>query len=79
MYRKMEEEIEKLRQQVAEQAGQRSGARLLITHPGVGPDTALATDVFLDPRRFADGKALTSYVGIIPREYSSGEHQRLVE
>jgi len=78
MYRKMEEEIENLTQQVAEQAGQRCGARLLMTHPGVGPVTALATEVFLgDPKRFADGKALASYVGIIPREYSSGERQRL--
>jgi len=78
MYRKMEEEIENLTQQVAEQAGQRSGARLLMTHPGVGPVTALATEVFLgDPKRFADGKALASYVGIIPREYSSGQRQRL--
>jgi len=44
-----------------------------MTHPGVGPITALATDVFLgDPARFADGKALANYVGIIPSEYSSG-------
>ena len=49
-----------------------------MTHPGVGPITALATDVFLgDPKRFVDGKALASYVGIIPREYSSGGRQRL--
>src|SRR5262249_50911362 len=74
MYRKMEEEIENL----TEQARQRPGARLLTSHPGVGPVTALATDVFLgDPQRFADGKALASYVGLIPREYSSGERQRL--
>jgi transposase len=78
MYKNMEAEIENLTQQVAEQAANRFGARLLTTHPGVGPVTALATDVFLgDPKRFADGKALASYVGIIPREYSSGEHQRL--
>ena len=77
MYRKIDEEIEKLTEQVAEQARQRPGAQLLLTHPGVGPVTALATDVFLgDPRRFADGKSLASYVGIIPREYSSGERQR---
>jgi len=56
----------------------RPGSRLLMTHPGVGPVTALATDVFLgDPARFADGKVLASYVGIIPREYSSGGRQRL--
>jgi transposase len=73
LYRKMQDEIEQLTAQVVEQAEQRSGARLLLTHPGVGPVTALATDVFLgDPQRFADGKALASYVGLIPREYSSG-------
>jgi len=78
MYRHMKEEIEKLTVQVAEQAEHRSGAPLLMTHPGVGPVTALATDVFLgDPQRFADGKALASYVGLIPREYSSGARQRL--
>src|SRR5262245_66070541 len=74
----MEEEIENLTKQVAEQADQRTRARRLMTHPGIGPVTALATEVFLgDPQRFADGKALASYVGIIPREYSSGGHQRL--
>lgn len=78
MYQTIESEIGKLTAQVAEQAENRCAARRLMTHPGVGPVTALATEVFLgDPRRFADGKALASYVGIIPREYSSGGHQRL--
>jgi transposase len=36
LYRKMEEEIENLTQQVAEQAEQRCRSRLLMTHPGVG-------------------------------------------
>ena len=77
MYEKFEAEIEKLNQRVQEQACGRPGARLLMTHPGVGPVTALATDVFLgDPARFADSKALASYAGMIPREYSSGGRQR---
>jgi transposase len=78
MYEKFEAEIEKLNQRVEEQVCERAGARLLMTHPGVGPVTALATEVFLgDPARFADSKALASYVGMIPREYSSGGRQRL--
>lgn len=78
LYAKFEAKIEKLNQRVEEQAWERSGALLLMTHPGVGPVTALATDVFLgDPTRFADSKALASYVGIIPSEYSSGGRQRL--
>jgi transposase len=76
-YAQFEAEIEKLNQQVGEQAGERPGARLLMSHPGVGPITALATDVFLgDPARFSNGKALASYVGIIPSEYSSGGRQK---
>ena len=78
MYQNIDLEIDKLTQQVAEQAESRCSARRLMTHPGVGPVTALATEVFLgDPKRFADSKALASYVGIIPREYSSGGQQRL--
>jgi transposase len=78
MYEKFEAEIEKLNQRVEEQVSKRPGARLLLSHPGVGPITALATEVFLgDPARFADSKALATYVGMIPREYSSGGRQRL--
>jgi len=48
-----------------------------MTHPGVGPITALATEVFLgDPRRFANSKAVASYIGMIPQENSSGGRQR---
>ncbi len=78
MYRKFETEIEKLNKRVEEQVCERPRARLLMTHPGVGPITALATEVFLgDPSRFADSKALASYVGMIPSEHSSGGRQRL--
>jgi hypothetical protein len=39
---------------------------------------ALATKVYLgDPTRFADGKALSSYVGMIPEEDTSGKRRRL--
>jgi transposase len=78
MYVKFEREIENLNQRVERHAHERVGARLLMTHPGVGPITALATEVFLgDPARFADSKALASYVGMIPGEHSSGKRQRL--
>src|SRR5262249_57904720 len=78
MYVQFETEIEKLNQRVEQQARERFGARLLMTHPGVGPITALATEVFLgDPSRFADSKELASYTGMIPGEHSSGKRQRL--
>jgi transposase len=69
--------IEALDAQVRTHAEARPQARRLMTHPGVGPVTALATEVFLgDPARFADGKAVGSYIGLIPSEYSSGDRQR---
>jgi len=70
--------IDELDQEVSAHARERPQARRLMTHPGVGPVTALATEVFLgDPSRFVDAKALASYVGLIPSEYSSGGRQRL--
>ncbi len=78
LYPRLQEEIDELDQRVGEQARQRPQARRLMTHPGVGPITALATEVFLgDPTRFADGKAVASYMGMIPSEHSSGGRQRL--
>ena len=78
LYPRLQESIDELDRQVSEQAQQRPEARRLMTHPGVGPVTALATEVFLgDPKRFSDGKALASYIGMIPSEHSSGRRQRL--
>jgi transposase len=78
MYMKFETDIEILNREVEQRAGARPGARLLMTHPGVGPITALATEVFLgDPSRFADSKELARYIGMIPGEHSSGKRQRL--
>lgn len=78
MYRQLGADIEALDRTAAERAEQRVRSRLLMTHPGVGPITALATEVYLgDPTRFADGKAVASYVGMIPEEDSSGKRRRL--
>lgn len=80
LYRQLQERIEELNQEVERQAEQRVQSRRLLTHPGVGPVTALATEVFLgDPCRFENGKKVASYIGMIPREHSSGKHQRLGE
>lgn len=53
-------------------------ARLLMTQPGVGPITALAFVLTVgEVSRFQRGKQVASYLGLIPRERSSGGKQRL--
>ena len=51
--------------------------KLLMTHPGVGPITALAFVLVLGtPERFSNGKQVASYLGLIPCEDSSADHRR---
>lgn len=74
----LEEEIARLNQQVETEVKQRPAAGKLMTHPGVGPVTALAMVLTLGPaERFASGKQVASYFGLIPSEHSSGGRQRL--
>ena len=49
-----------------------------MTQPGVGPITALAFVLTIgDVTRFKHSKQVASYLGLIPREHSSGGKQRL--
>ena len=74
----LEPEIRELDRRVAEEARQRPEAVLLMTHPGVGPVTALAMVLTLGPaERFESAKQVGSYFGLIPSEDSSGGKQRL--
>jgi transposase len=51
-------------------------AKRLMTVPSIGPITASAFIAALDDAGRFDGAAqVTSYLGLVPREYSSGEHQ----
>jgi transposase len=78
LYAQMQKRIQELDKEVEAQARRRPQARRLLTHPGVGPVTALATEVFLgDPSRFTTGNQVASYIGMIPCEHSSGKRQRL--
>jgi len=69
--------VKELDQRIGEEVGRREDAQRLMTHPGVGPQTALATVLVLGPvERFPDTRRLTSYLGLIPQEESSGSRQR---
>jgi len=74
----LDEQIEKLDRAVQQAADQHPQAKLLMTQPGVGPNTALAFVLTIgDVSRFPRGKQVASYVGLIPREESSGGRQKL--
>jgi transposase len=74
----LDEQIAPLDQAAQQAAEQNRQARLLMTQPGVGPITALAFVLIIgDVSRFPRGKHVASYLGLIPREYSSGGQQRL--
>ena len=74
----LEAELVELNRRVDEEVRKRPEAMRLRTHPGVGPVTALAMVLTLGPaERFASGKDVGSYFGLIPREDSSGGKQRL--
>jgi transposase len=52
-------------------------ARLLMSHPGVGPIASLAFVLTVgDVSRFRRGKQVASYLGLIPSERSSGAKRR---
>jgi transposase len=50
LYGQLQQRIQELDQEVKEQVQRRPHALRLLSHPGVGPVTALATDVFLGCR-----------------------------
>jgi transposase len=75
----LEASIGELDRAVAEQVHTRPAARRLMTHPGVGPVTALAFALTMGPaERFQRGKQVASYLGLIPSEHSSGGRQQLL-
>ena len=74
----MDQQIVMLDQAVKKAAEENEKSRLLMTQPGVGPITSLAYVLTMgNVGRFQRGKQVASYLGLIPREYSSAGKQRL--
>jgi transposase len=75
---RMNPTIQELTAAVEQEASKRPEVLRLMTHPGVGPLTALAYVLIIGtPARFQRGKQIGTYVGMIPCEDSSGGKQRL--
>ena len=70
--------IAELSQAIEQEAKKFPEARWLMTHPGVGPLTALAFVLIIGRAdRFQCGKQIASYLGLVPLEDSSGNRRRL--
>jgi transposase len=62
---------------LAEQAKTHKVAKRLCTAAGVGPVTVISFEATVDRvERFAHAKHVRAYLGLVPRELSSGEKQR---
>jgi len=70
--------IAELSQAIEQQVEKCPEAQRLMTHPGVGPLTALGFMLIIGKaERFQCGKQVASYLGLVPLEDSSGNRRRL--
>jgi transposase len=70
--------IAELSQAIEQEVEKSPEAQRLMTHPGVGPLTALAFVLIIGTtERFRSGKPIASYLGLVPCEESSGDRRRL--
>jgi len=78
MVDQLDASLKRFDEAVNQQAGASADARVLMTHPGIGPVTSLAFVLMVGPvNRFARSRQLVSYLGLNPREHSSGGKQKL--
>jgi len=74
----LEDQVEALRTALTHLAEQMPDAQLLRSVPGIGVLTATALVAFVgDIHRFRCGRVFAAYLGLTPRERSSGQHRRL--
>jgi len=74
----LEAKAEAIRAELTRLAAQMPDAQLLLTVPGIGVLTATALVAFVgDPGRFRSGRHFAAYLGLTPREHSTGQVRRL--
>ena len=73
----LETEIDKLDAGIARRAKENEMARRLMTVPGIGPLIATAIAVLtLSPETFRKARDFAAWLGLIPRQHSTGGKQR---
>jgi transposase len=70
--------IAELDREIARRAREDEAARLLMTVPGIGPVTATALLAIAPaPEAFNRGRDFAAWLGLVPRQHSSGGKERL--
>ena len=70
--------IRDLEKRIRTDAGQDEEAKRLMSIPGVGPITAMAIQAFAPPMEgFRRGRDFSAWLGLVPRQHSTGGKQRL--
>jgi transposase len=78
LIRDLQRRLAGIDRELGELAREHPAARRLATIPGVGPITATALVVVIgDISRFRSGRHLAAYLGLVPKQRSSGGKQRL--
>jgi len=74
----LNEQIKLLDKEIARRAREDEAARRLMTIPGIGPITATALLALAPPAEgFARGRDFAAWLGLTPRQHSSGGKERL--
>ena len=74
----LEAEIGKLNAEIARRAKENDVARRLMTIPGIGPLIATAIAVLAPPpETFRKARDFAAWLGLVPRQHSTGGKQRL--
>jgi len=77
--RELERRIGALTQELEHLADQDPACRRLLTVPGIGPLTATALVAAIgDGREFRHGRELAAFLGLVPRQYSTGGQPKLL-
>jgi transposase len=78
--RHLDARVDHYDQQIEAIAAANEQARRLMTIPGIGPQsaTALVAAVGEDPRLFQNGRGLAAWLGLVPRQHSTGGRERLL-
>jgi transposase len=78
-WRKLDEQVGEVSREIAHAAQQEQSSRLLLTIPGIGPLTATALSAAIgNGSAFHKARDLAAWLGLVPRQYSTGGKPRLL-